>query len=77
MALKPTSTLRKGNIELSTTELVAIIDELQSKVAALATLAHELKADHNGAMTKLDADAGVTDTNYSATRAVAAADVTI
>jgi hypothetical protein len=40
----------------------------------VVTLANELKADHNGAMTKLDADAGVTDTNYSSLRAIAAPD---
>ena len=48
-------------------DLVAVVNQL-------VTLANELKADHNGAMTKLDADAGVTDTNYNATRAVGAAD---
>lgn len=47
--------------------MIAVINQI-------AVLVNELKADHNGAMTKLDADAGVTDTNYSATRAVAAAD---
>jgi hypothetical protein len=40
----------------------------------LATLANELKADHNALLTKLDADAGVTDTNYASQRTVAAAD---
>lgn len=48
--------------------------EIVRVLTQLAVLVNELKADHNGAMTKLDADAGVTDTNYSATRAIAAPD---
>jgi hypothetical protein len=77
MALLPTTTIRRGNIELSTAELMAVIDELQTKVTALATLATECKTDHNGLLAKLDADAGVTDTNYAATQTVAAASVTV
>ena len=48
-------------------DLIAVVNQL-------ATLANELKADHNALLTKLDADAGVTDTNYASLRAVAAAD---
>lgn len=33
----------------------------------LATLTAELRTDHNALLAKLDADAGVTDTNYAAT----------
>lgn len=43
-------------------------------LTALATLANELKSDHNALLTKLDADGTVADTNYAATLAVAAAD---
>jgi hypothetical protein len=44
---------------------------------ALATLATECKTDHNALLAKLDADAGVTDTNYVATNTVAASSVTV
>jgi hypothetical protein len=77
MALTATSTIRKGNIDLSTTELVATITELQAAVTSLVALANELKTDHNALLAKLDADDGVTDTNYAATHATAAASVTI
>ena len=51
----------------TTAQLVAVINKL-------VTLVNELKADHNGLVTKLDADAGVTDTNYASLRSIAAAD---
>ena len=41
-------------------------------LAQLVALTTELRTDFNAVLTKLDADAGVTDTNYSATRAIAA-----
>lgn len=44
-------------------------------LTAAETLANELKSDHNALLTKLDADVLVGDTNYAATCAVAAADV--
>jgi hypothetical protein len=50
------------------------IDALIAVVAQLVTLANELKADVNGIVAKLDADAGVTDTNYAALRGISAAD---
>ncbi len=56
---------------------IDVITQLQSVVTALATLVNELKADHNALLAKLDADAGVTDTNYAASHATSAADVTI
>ncbi len=56
---------------------VDVINQLQSIVTALATLANELKADHNALLAKLDADAEVSDTNYAASHATSAADVTI
>ncbi len=49
-------------------------DDIVREWNALATLVNELKADHNALLTKLDADAGVTDTNYASLRTVAAAD---
>ncbi len=77
MALTSTTSIRKGNLDLSGDEIVAVVDELQTKVTALAALANELKTDYNATLAKLDADAGVTDTNYAATNPVAAANVTI
>ncbi len=56
---------------------IDVITQLQSIVTALATLTNELKADHNALLARLDADAGVTDTNYAASHATSAADVTI
>lgn len=47
---------------------------LRGEIANLKALVNELKAKHNAAMTKLDADAGVTDTNYAALETVASAD---
>ena len=77
MALASTATLRKGNIELSTTELVAIIDELQTKVTALATLATANKAAINATLAQIDADNGTIGTDYVAENEVEAADVTV
>ncbi len=47
---------------------------LRGEIAALKALVNETKAKHNALLAKLDADAGVTDTNYAATQAVASAD---
>ena len=49
-------------------------DDIVREWNALATLVNELKADFNALLTKLDADAGVTDTNYASLRSIAAAD---
>ena len=51
--------LREGANNIRT--LVVILNQLQASVA-------ELKTKHNAAMTKLDADAGVTDANYNSTQ---------
>lgn len=48
---------------------------LRTTLSSLRTLGNEIKADHNDVLAKLDLDSGVTDTNYAATRTVAAADV--
>jgi molybdenum cofactor biosynthesis enzyme len=53
----------------------ADVAALQAAVVALATLANEVKADHNALLAKLDLDSGVGDTNYGATLTVAAANV--
>lgn len=53
-------------------EFVGDTGELSQTLGQLVTLANELKADHNALLAKLDADAGVTDTNYAATLATAA-----
>jgi len=45
------------------TEIRALLASVQADLAALRTA-------HNAAMTKLDNDAGVTDTNYSSLNAV-------
>lgn len=52
----------------------ASLRELVAAVNNLATLVNELKADYNATLAKLDADAGVTDTNYVAQHATAAPD---
>ena len=56
---------RLGNARASKefTELRNILSGIQADLAALRTA-------HNAAMTKLDNDAGVTDTNYSSLNAV-------
>lgn len=46
-------------------------------ISAALTLLNELKADHNGVTSKLDADTLVADTNYNALHAVAAADLSL
>lgn len=48
--------------------------QLRGEIAALKALVNETKAKHNALLAKLDLDAGVTDTNYAATQAVASAD---
>lgn len=55
--------------------LVALVNELKTRQAEDRALANQTKAKLNATLTKLDADAGVTDTNYSALNAVATADV--
>lgn len=47
----------------------------RTTLSNLRTLANEIRTDHNAVVTKLDADAGVSDTNYAATRSIAAAAV--
>lgn len=49
-----------------------LANDLKAKYNAQVALVNELKADFNALLAKLDADAGVTDTNYAATRSVAA-----
>lgn len=48
------------------------VDALKAATEDLATLANELRTTHNALLAKLDADAGVTDTNYAATNGVTA-----
>lgn len=55
--------------------IVTLANELKSNIATVRTMANELKVDHNALLAKLDLDAGVTDTNYAALHATAAADV--
>jgi hypothetical protein len=54
------------------TALTAIANELRTDHATFKTVVDELKTDHNALLAKLDADSGVTDTNYAATNATAA-----
>lgn len=56
--------------------LTALANELKADHNLTVVIANEVKADHNALLTKLDADAGVTDTNYAATLATAAANST-
>jgi len=58
-------------------ELWDVLSDLVDDLEALKTLANEVKADHNALLAKLDADAGVNDTDYAATQTTAAADVTL
>jgi hypothetical protein len=51
--------------------------EFVVQLQALGTLANEVKADHNATLTKLDADAGVADTNFAALNSVSAADISL
>lgn len=51
------------------------IAALATAMEAAATLVNELKAEVNGLVAKLDADAGVTDTNYAATHEVSSPNV--
>ena len=76
MALINASFTNKGQLKEIKNLSLALI-ELQTKVSGLVTLTTELKADQATLLAKLDADAGVTDTNYAATCATAAAAVTI
>jgi len=64
-------------IEIS--KLQALASELRTDhatfktaVDSLRTLANELKTDHNALLVKLDADDGVTDTDYGALHTTAA-----
>lgn len=56
-------TVRGGDVRA----LITVINQL----VALVT---EIKTDYNAVLAKLDADAGVTDTNYASTRAISAPD---
>lgn len=51
--------------------------ELIRQMQAVSTLANEEKADLNLTLAKLDADVGVTDTNYAATNPIGSADVSL
>lgn len=51
--------------------------ELIRQLQAISTLANELKTDVNLTEAKLDADAGVTDTNYAATNPIGSADISL
>ncbi len=76
MATRKIRSQTRGEKELTAAlvQLTAVVNSLKTQVNVLVTEVTELKADHNGAMTKLDADAGVTDTNYSSLRAISAPD---
>jgi hypothetical protein len=50
-------------------------DDIVREWNQMAALVNELKSDFNALLTKLDADAGVTDTNYSSLRSITSADV--
>lgn len=41
-----------------------------TELQRLSTLANEIKTDVNLTLAKMDADAGITDTNYTATNAI-------
>lgn len=51
------------------------VGSINATLSALATLANEIKLDHNAVLTKLDADVLVTDTDYAATLTIATVDV--
>ncbi len=56
--------------------VIELVNEQRATIVELVTLANELKADLNLITTKLDADTGITDTDYSSLHTVAAADGT-
>jgi uncharacterized protein YoaH (UPF0181 family) len=58
-------------------ELWSVLSDLVDDLNAIKNLANELKADHNALLAKLDADTGVTDTNYATLHTVSAADVVL
>lgn len=51
--------------------------DLVTFLANVVTIVNEIKASVNATMTKLDSDAGVTDTNYNSTNAVAGSDLSL
>ena len=54
--------------------LYTTVRQLTGMINDLAALANELKTELNAVTTKLDADAGVTDTNYNSLHVVGASD---
>lgn len=52
-------------------QLMRILKEILTDLTALTTAVNALRTDHNTLATKLNADAGVTDTNYAASTASA------
>lgn len=58
-----TRTIRAGSVNK---DVVAVLNQI-------TTLVNELKTDYNAVLAKLDADAGVTDTNYVSTRNITSA----
>jgi hypothetical protein len=82
MAFKSTQKIRQYalNPELMADKhpnFADLIEELQASATGSAALVNELKAQFNALLAKLDDDAGVTDTNYEATLAVAEDDIEV
>jgi len=57
--------------------LIALVNEQKAVINEMSTLVNELKTDHNAALTKLDADAGVNDTDYASLHSVTASDASV
>jgi len=64
----------QGDLVTLLTNVVALVNECKATANTNVALANECKASINAVNAKLDADAGVTDTDYAATHDVASAD---
>lgn len=69
--LTPQAKLNKVSPGASEVGLGDILNDLITTVNLLVTAVNALAADHNTLRAKLNADAGVTDTNYAASTAAA------
>jgi hypothetical protein len=65
--------LMEDSMALRTVRAGEVDDDVIDVLTQVVTLLTEMKTDWAALLAKLDADAGVTDTNYAATLALAAA----
>jgi hypothetical protein len=82
MSRQPSPHTNKGKLDNATpgtkdVGLGQIIDDLITAHNLLVTALNAVRADHNTLIAKLNADAGVTDTNYAVSTASAQTAVTV